>query len=197
MLRTLLGYTLFCCVLQYAAAKCKTTSSTSSTLPPVDTHCPTVTSKALCSTCNYPACLEISTISNPCDCSAPVPTVSTTYPCDGSCPSFRCAGTQYVSATSSSVCDSTPTEPRTDCTPTVTVSAYPSEGCSISCGGFCIIDKFVTFPCGCPTVGVGVVTTTEVQPCPTTAPCYDCHTGFPFTTVESPCPTDPLPTATS
>ncbi|KAH6609123.1 hypothetical protein Trco_002469 [Trichoderma cornu-damae] len=45
---------------------------------------------------------------------------------------------------------------------------------------------FVTLPCGCPQAS-GVYTKT-VTACATSSPCWNCHTGFPFTTTATDCP---------
>ncbi|PHH89082.1 hypothetical protein CDD83_6677 [Cordyceps sp. RAO-2017] len=70
----------------------------------------------------------------------------------------------------------------TRCVPTVTVRELQKaeHGCHVDCSGeFCIEDRFVTLPCGCRTADHVVTKTTTVCP---TAPCWSCHTGFPFTT---------------
>ncbi|KAL7945013.1 hypothetical protein V8C42DRAFT_324315 [Trichoderma barbatum] len=76
-----------------------------------------------------------------------------------------------------------------NCVPTVTITTRPgiSEGCTFNCSNdFCIRDEFVTLPCGC-SQAAGVVTNT-VTACATSSPCWNCHTGFPFTTTATDCP---------
>ncbi|TFB02576.1 hypothetical protein CCMA1212_005281 [Trichoderma ghanense] len=74
------------------------------------------------------------------------------------------------------------------CVPTVTITTRPGtgEGCKFNCSSdFCIIDNVVTLPCGCSQVA-GVVTHTSTA-CATSTPCWNCHTGFPFTTTATDC----------
>ncbi|ETS07190.1 hypothetical protein M419DRAFT_5414 [Trichoderma reesei RUT C-30] len=62
------------------------------------------------------------------------------------------------------------------CVPTVTVTTRPgtSDGCKFNCSSdFCIIDSVVT---------------QTVTACATSTPCWNCHTGFPFTTTATDCP---------
>lgn len=106
----------------------------------VNTHCPTITQTGTrCHTCPAPDCIVLSTISNPCDCASPVPTVTVNQPCKSGC-SGAC-GTEYVFDTSTSTCP-TATPPSASCEATVTVHSYPSDGCAYTCtSGFCIIDS--------------------------------------------------------
>ncbi|KAK3937537.1 hypothetical protein QBC46DRAFT_392471 [Diplogelasinospora grovesii] len=186
-----------------------------------NTHCPTVTSTtAVCSTCTVIDCLYLSTISNPCDCSDPVPTVYTGYDCAkggaGSCPTG--CGTVYVSATSSSSCPGrstpTPTSSTTSssvggdgggvtssslpasCTYKPTQTVYSRSGCATPCATnqFCIVDAAVTVPCGCPSVSIQPSTTTI---CASATGCIECTTGWGFFTVsESGCTTATAKTRT-
>lgn len=163
-----------------------------STSNQVKTHCPTFTSTgSICSSCIVPMCLMLTTVSNPCDCPTPVPTVTVDYPCGTPC-KFGCQ-TSYIYATSTSTCPKSTTASEagptiTKCVATVTVDTHPSSGCTYSCSSaFCIIDKFVTAPCGC--TSVGVFTETNMLPCPTTTGCVECYTGFPWTTYPASCPT--------
>ncbi|KAL7796709.1 hypothetical protein V8C37DRAFT_371238 [Trichoderma ceciliae] len=149
--------------------------------------CPTVTSTSTyCSTCIRPFCLVESTITRQVGCAAAIPTVYTGYPCYGPCPGG--CGTTYVTKES----DETTAPPfvsSSSCVPTVTVTTRPgiSGGCAFNCSGdFCIIDNFVTLPCGC-SQAAGVVTKT-ITACATSSPCWNCHTGFPFTTTATDCP---------
>ncbi|KAK3681593.1 hypothetical protein B0T22DRAFT_472516 [Podospora appendiculata] len=154
----------------------------------VDTHCPTVTSTtARCSTCIRPACILLSTISNPCDCSKAVPTVFKSYGCGTTCPGG--CDTGYVYATSTSSCPSPPTTTPTvaitspavsslpdSCTFRPTQTFYSSSGCSLTCNtGFCVVDAPVTVSCGCSRAPVEPTTVTV---CPTKTPCYQCYTGW-------------------
>ncbi|CAN8106297.1 unnamed protein product [Discula destructiva] len=62
--------------------------------------CPTVTATGIvCSTCVFPQCVQLSTISNPCSCPTSVATVTANYPCDpaGVCHGGGC-GTIYTIA---------------------------------------------------------------------------------------------------
>ncbi|PTB65773.1 hypothetical protein BBK36DRAFT_1159901 [Trichoderma citrinoviride] len=62
------------------------------------------------------------------------------------------------------------------CVPTVTITTRPgtSNGCKFNCSSdFCIIDSVVT---------------QTVTACATSSPCWNCHTGFPFTTTATDCP---------
>ncbi|KAL6887463.1 hypothetical protein HDV57DRAFT_360951 [Trichoderma longibrachiatum] len=75
------------------------------------------------------------------------------------------------------------------CLPTVTITTRlgTSEGCRFNCSSdFCILDNVVTLPCGC-SQAAGVITQT-VTACATSSPCWNCHTGFPFTTTATDCP---------
>lgn len=87
----------------------------------------------------------LSTISNPCDCAFPVPTVTVDRPCAGCGSGGGCGGecgTQYVYATSTSTCPGGSSPPATTCQATVTVHSYPASGCAHTCtSGFCILDS--------------------------------------------------------
>ncbi|PTB37605.1 uncharacterized protein TrAFT101_005517 [Trichoderma asperellum] len=85
--------------------------------------------------------------------------------------------------------DERPFASPSSCVPTVTVTTNlgTNEGCAFNCSSdFCIIDYFVTLPCGC-SQAAGVVTET-ITACATSSPCWNCHTGFPFTTTATDCP---------
>ncbi|KAI1817653.1 hypothetical protein GGS20DRAFT_531308 [Poronia punctata] len=73
------------------------TPTPTTTQPP----CPVVTSRGICPTCITLACLEISTLTQRCDCPTPVPTLIEDYFCgeDGAsaaCPTFKCGSTSYT-----------------------------------------------------------------------------------------------------
>ncbi|KAL7957683.1 hypothetical protein V8C34DRAFT_284932 [Trichoderma compactum] len=149
--------------------------------------CPTVTSTTThCSTCLRVLCLIESTITPQAGCAAAVPTVYTGYPCCGPCPGG--CGTIYITQSEEPTTPA-PASP-TSCVPTVTVTTHPgtSDGCKFNCSSeFCIADNFVTLPCGC-SPAAGVVTKT-VTACAASSPCWNCHTGFPFTTTATDCST--------
>ncbi|PON30837.1 hypothetical protein TGAM01_v200257, partial [Trichoderma gamsii] len=92
-------------------------------------------------------------------------------------------------------------------TVTVTTNLGTDRGCAFNCSSdFCIIDRetgpyprsfsyaylliivadFVTLPCGCS--GAASVVTRTITACAKSSPCWNCHTGFPFTTTASDCP---------
>ncbi|UKZ65025.1 uncharacterized protein TrAtP1_006227 [Trichoderma atroviride] len=75
------------------------------------------------------------------------------------------------------------------CVPTVTVTTNlgTNRGCAFDCStDFCIIDHFVTLPCGCS--GAASVVTRTITTCAKSSPCWNCHAGFPFTTTAADCP---------
>ncbi|KAH8903715.1 hypothetical protein BR93DRAFT_178342 [Coniochaeta sp. PMI_546] len=182
---------------------------TTAPTPTSNTHCPTIVKTGnICPSCAVPACILLSTVSNPCDCPTPIPTVTVNFPCGSGC--HAGCGTAYSFASSTSTCpkptstststttttttktksssaskSSSSTGPVTSsCVATVTVNAYPTRSCAYSCtSAFCIIDKFVTAPCGCNSVQVA--TSTSTLPCPTSSGCELCMTGFPFTTTAA------------
>ncbi|KAJ2906142.1 uncharacterized protein MKZ38_002857 [Zalerion maritima] len=143
-------------------------------------------------------------------CSSVVVSSSKTITNPGPCPT-GCALTSYIYEEDD--CPSS-VDTRVTCTPTVTISQWapgPSStsttssttsgttittststgsstsGCSISCTTGCIMDKFVTLPCGCD-VAASVVTETVDLGCATTSNCWNCNTGFPWTTTATDCP---------
>ncbi|KAL1849376.1 hypothetical protein VTK73DRAFT_9892 [Phialemonium thermophilum] len=72
-------------------------------------HCPTVTRTGyVCPSCALPACILLSTVSNPCHCPTPVPTVTVDFPCStdsDSAPLCHAGcGTSYVFAAPTSKC---------------------------------------------------------------------------------------------
>jgi hypothetical protein len=167
--------------------------------------CPTITSTTrYCGRCQVPGCLGLKTIKRDCGCPTAVPTKYTTHDCKTKCPT-GCRDTLYVFQGPSTSCSATTTTTKTatttttttttseedasSCVPTVTITTRPGieGGCGFNCSSdFCILDQFVTLPCGC-TTAPGVVTRT-VTACATASPCWNCHTGFPFTTTRSDCP---------
>lgn len=125
-------------------------------------HCPTITETGtVCPYCTTANCLYASTLTNPCDCPSDVPTVSVDFDC-GHCPSIACK-TDYVSTTYCPAGSAQPTngpgaevivgvegvittvttfittttsrypygKPR--CGQTVTVNAFPKQGCLFTC----------------------------------------------------------------
>lgn len=81
-----------------------TTSTTSAS--PTTNGCPTITATGVrCSTCVYPQCIVLSTVTVPCDCPTAVPTVYVNYPCGGPCAGG--CGTSYSIVAPSSTCVST------------------------------------------------------------------------------------------
>ncbi|KAL2123508.1 hypothetical protein VTJ04DRAFT_3963 [Mycothermus thermophilus] len=78
------------------------------------------------------------------------------------------------------------------CTFRPTQTYYSSSGCAITCdAGFCIRDEPATISCGCPTVFIETQYTTV---CPTTSPCYQCHSAWGTFLYTEPCSTT-TPTA--
>ncbi|OIW26218.1 hypothetical protein CONLIGDRAFT_466390 [Coniochaeta ligniaria NRRL 30616] len=206
MLLSSLSFVVAALTLQVAAAPAADglLAVTTSPTPTSNTHCPTITKTGtICPSCAVPMCIKLSTISNPCDCPTAIPTVVVDYPCGSGC--HAGCGTAYSFASSTSTCTSststttstTTTKPSSSskctsstgpltssCAATVTVNAYPTQSCAYSCtSAFCIIDKFVTAPCGCKSVQVA--TSTSTLPCPTSSGCELCMTGFPFTTTAA------------
>ncbi|KAH8897802.1 hypothetical protein GQ53DRAFT_451236 [Thozetella sp. PMI_491] len=114
----------------------------------INSHCPTVTSVgSACTECTTLACLQLSTISNPCDCPTVVPTVTAHYGCNGEpCPAG--CSTSYLYATSTSTCTPAttetpePTSLAVSCTYRPTQTIYSTSGCANACdtSQFCIID---------------------------------------------------------
>lgn len=154
----------------------ETSSNISTDLP--SNLCPTVTStNYVCETCSpHPyLCTATSKIKRPCKC--PIATSWTSYPCSESCVTSNISTTSLAtsSSTDSSILKrtgsgspspgcptgcrsttyvfdddcSTPVDTSTvTCTPTVTVSSYPTEGCPYSCitdWRYCIYDGMAFF----------------------------------------------------
>ncbi|KAL8378381.1 hypothetical protein RB599_008271 [Gaeumannomyces hyphopodioides] len=174
--------------------------------------CPTVTATAtVCSTCLRLDCAVFSTIRSRCGCPAAVPTVTTAFPCgagNAACagigcyttyrsaaapPGHHCEGAVLprrrnvvlggdAAAATSTTGAAAATVTPASCATVVTVSAFP-ESCSCD-SGFCILDKFVTLPCGCSRLSVATATETLKCP-PSESACQHCYTGFPFTETQS------------
>ncbi|KAJ9139288.1 hypothetical protein NKR19_g7502 [Coniochaeta hoffmannii] len=160
--------------------------------------CPTITTHSLCPTCPVNACLRLSTITVPCDCTgAPVPTTTVSHPCNTeTCFAPDCAGTSYAFVTPSS-CQPTPTAA---VCPTLTTSIRPPgctppppPGASFCAEQACLKLETMTWPCSCvgqpvPTATVtdcvcrkGCETSTQVLylPCPTSLPPHPTPTDGP------------------
>ncbi|KAH6886386.1 hypothetical protein B0T10DRAFT_80142 [Thelonectria olida] len=96
------------CAKSTCPGGCKTHYVYPSTLATTTTTpCPTVTEvQGRCSTCVVAQCELLSVISSVCGCPSVVPTHTTRYECDGTCPG-GCAGTQYVYDTAKPTCTGT------------------------------------------------------------------------------------------
>jgi hypothetical protein len=108
--------------------------------------CPTITSTTgFCTTCTGRPCLAIQTLSRPCGCPSPVPTVYTSRGCNKACPTGCMATSYIIEGRPERACPtSTAVSDPSSCVPTVTVTTHPGVegGCKFNCSSdFCIMDS--------------------------------------------------------